>query len=433
MNWIVMTTTDSKGRTRIWKIKTEGNKILQTWGLEGGKFQETSDTAFAKNVGKKNEIAAEEQAKLEMDRQIESKRRKGYRLVGSNDIIGGEINWHARDPREIVPRNFRPMKPLNSQPSGADKYDILKFSLKRNGMGFLVIVNSFGDVFVPNIRGAIWHDKERDKHYLWERFNYIVDDVKRLVDAGHIPTKTMFAAELVPHKEAYDTADTFDFIGKVCRSLTPKSIELQDNKPCYLYLWGLLYLEGKSMENVSYDVADKTLNSLANGSRYLLPKKYIYRSYKSTNKLLSIARRKEMEGFVVYPPDGVPGGKLFNFNGQIKRPSNIWKAKPGMEDDFILIWNPKEGHGTFGTGKNQRKVGSVAAFQINPVSKELVFKGNVSGGLSDEEREKLATHVEWPKVGTVTFSSWTKYNKLFHPRIERFRDDKTVEECLEST
>lgn len=56
---------DSKGKERFWSVRTEGAKIIVSYGQIGGKTTEKVTTAKAKNVGKSNETTPEQQAVIE--------------------------------------------------------------------------------------------------------------------------------------------------------------------------------------------------------------------------------------------------------------------------------------------------------------------------------------------------------------------------------
>lgn len=82
----------STGADQVWKIRTEGNVIITTWGQLNGKMQETRDViAEGKNIGKKNETTAAEQAELEAESQWEKKKKKGY-VVDLKDAREGLVD-----------------------------------------------------------------------------------------------------------------------------------------------------------------------------------------------------------------------------------------------------------------------------------------------------------------------------------------------------
>lgn len=69
---------DKAGKERIWKVWTEGNKMHRISGLISGKKVSAERTFVGKNIGKKNETSAEEQAKIETEKQWIKQVDKGY-------------------------------------------------------------------------------------------------------------------------------------------------------------------------------------------------------------------------------------------------------------------------------------------------------------------------------------------------------------------
>lgn len=71
--------TDSKGKTRHWRIWVEGNVIKTEHGVMGGILVEASkEIKVGKNIGKANETTPEEQALSEAMSTIQKKRDKNY-------------------------------------------------------------------------------------------------------------------------------------------------------------------------------------------------------------------------------------------------------------------------------------------------------------------------------------------------------------------
>lgn len=56
---------DSKGKEREWSVETQGDKVIVTHGIVGGKSVSKVTRAKAKNIGKSNETTPEQQAILE--------------------------------------------------------------------------------------------------------------------------------------------------------------------------------------------------------------------------------------------------------------------------------------------------------------------------------------------------------------------------------
>lgn len=70
---------DSKGKLRIWVIRTEGAEIIENYGLIEGKQARNNKTCKGKNLGKSNETTPEQQAILEMKSRVAKKRDEGYK------------------------------------------------------------------------------------------------------------------------------------------------------------------------------------------------------------------------------------------------------------------------------------------------------------------------------------------------------------------
>lgn len=82
---------DSKGKSRIWKIYTNGAELIQEAGLLDGKLVKNAKFCIGKNIGKSNETTPEEQAELELESTWKSKKDEGYfetlEEVEENEVI----------------------------------------------------------------------------------------------------------------------------------------------------------------------------------------------------------------------------------------------------------------------------------------------------------------------------------------------------------
>lgn len=71
---------DKKGtKYQQWDVRTEGDKVIVTFGKEGGKMQEKVTVCEPKNVGRSNETTAEHQADLEAKSKWRKQFDKNYR------------------------------------------------------------------------------------------------------------------------------------------------------------------------------------------------------------------------------------------------------------------------------------------------------------------------------------------------------------------
>ena len=68
----------AKGATQICDISAEGDKFTVSWGQLDGAIQHKTTTCTPKNIGKKNEVSAEEQALKEAEAKHAKKIKSGY-------------------------------------------------------------------------------------------------------------------------------------------------------------------------------------------------------------------------------------------------------------------------------------------------------------------------------------------------------------------
>ena len=81
---------DKNGKEREWSIKVEGNKVIKSYGVTGGKLIISEREFEGKNIGKKNETTDEEQALVVAQRDWISQINEGY-APRENDVLGRKI------------------------------------------------------------------------------------------------------------------------------------------------------------------------------------------------------------------------------------------------------------------------------------------------------------------------------------------------------
>jgi DNA ligase-1 len=108
-------TQDTLGNTRIWYMVQNGSKYRTVSGLiDGEKVESDWSTAEGKNIGKKNETSASEQAKLEILAKYKKQLKTGYH----NDIKNIE-----KGTAYVEPMLAQPLHKLSKQPDFAkDKW-----------------------------------------------------------------------------------------------------------------------------------------------------------------------------------------------------------------------------------------------------------------------------------------------------------------------
>lgn len=72
---------DTKGKLRLLRIEAQLNTVVQSSGLVGGKLVTNRRACKPKNIGKKNETTANEQAVLEVNSIVTKKSKEGYYLT----------------------------------------------------------------------------------------------------------------------------------------------------------------------------------------------------------------------------------------------------------------------------------------------------------------------------------------------------------------
>jgi ATP-dependent DNA ligase len=78
MNLPVLYNIDKKGSTRMWEIKTSGDTIHVTHGLQDGEKIKTTEKVKGKNIGRANETTDAEQAVKEATSKWNKKKDLGY-------------------------------------------------------------------------------------------------------------------------------------------------------------------------------------------------------------------------------------------------------------------------------------------------------------------------------------------------------------------
>lgn len=425
---------------RYWIIVRSGNNLTTEWGaITGGTYTQhgrTEDTI--KEKGKRNTaafVSAEDNAIFNMDREIRKKMEEGYSLVH------GEVREVPKTADRIehnadLPKNLafcKPSKKPNKKAMGrTDLFCTVKFN------GETVVVHKQADG-----TGRVYSRRMIDITEWFPHLQVFVED-------SDIPPNSIllfegFMGRGATRKDAIRAASIF-------RSKPELAVEKQADEVMQFYLFRVPVWDGDDRERecpngkqltwveevVSPILLDK--RHRLNGKRFLHPIQ-LHRNL-SVDSALSLARKNKWEGMVGYLPDMCLGDQSWSFHGKPDRPTHFFKLKLDEEDDFVVRFNPDRGpeYGTWGTGKNQKRVGTLSMLQYG-ADGYLHYCGEVGTGLSDEEREQIArtlreTGKTYRGVAEVHFetrffiSEGDKSNAIQLPRIHRFRTDKGVSECI---
>lgn len=427
MSKIVLYGKTRTGKTKIWsawvvkKGKSGHTEIHYEWGMIDGKQQLTIDVvAKGVNEGKANETTPLQQARLTVERKAKKKSEEGYitTLDSVNEQVKS-ISFTERLPKELCfykPKNSIETKKITK----LEKALRLMKSIKEDGMMYIIRKSKAFGVEIYSRRIELETDK----------FPHLISEFERL------PNGTILLGEMV--LTGYDNhMKSFKNVTKICRSDIEKALARQ-----------------KELGNVSYRIFDLAffnhknyLTSVPYKSRYLKAKdiatlcdwdaesiSVIEMLNKTHEDALQYTKDNGIEGLVLWDSEGImEEGAAFTFNGKAYRPNMLWKSKPKYEDDFIVRFDPDNGIGEYGKGKNTGKVKSVFTYQLE--NEKEVFLGKCGGGLSDEQRDFYTT-AEYPRVWKIEYDAIQPGTGAL--RYPVFNDDRTligdkdIDECFMS-
>jgi hypothetical protein len=412
------------GRTgeRYWRVwldepSDDGDEVVFTsWGAIKGKQHkehgQTNDRPGPKGkAGKKEE--------------------EGYVEVGldGRPLLGGPVpRSDTIDFDKPLPKNLCFSKPRNNVTDAHIRKveSKLVYTRKVNGMMVIAYTDAAGDISL--------YSRRMDD--LTEHFPHLV---KAMIDLQVPPSSIMLFEAFVKNG---DTHDELLEVQAIMRSKAPRAQELQKARGWMkFYLFRLPFWEGAFLEDKP---AGKLITMMEKHFTDLFLS-YTDKKYKtqlsvvapfegSYDDALAIAEDEGYEGWVAYEEDEALGDRSYSFHGKPDRPKSCFKVKVDMEDDFIARWDPDNGKGNWGTGKNKGRVGTLSLYQNGPHNKEI-YICEVGSGLTDADREALADPACYPIVVAVKFQSrrfiskGADSNALFLPRVVKFHEDKGTPEC----
>lgn len=177
---------DSKGNIRVWWMEREGSRYRTASGIHGGAITYSGwNQCFAKNIGKKNETSAEQQAILEIEAQYKKKLARKY-YENKEDAAGTKYiaPMLAISYKDYKKRNF----PVYVQP----KLDGIRAVVTKDGifsregkplLGVRHISAILEDFF--QVYPEIILDGEMYNHELKDDFNSLTSWVKKESEHSH--------------------------------------------------------------------------------------------------------------------------------------------------------------------------------------------------------------------------------------------------------
>jgi len=448
------------GKIQVWEIQQTDDRVMTVWGQLGGAMQETVEVCKAKNVGRSNEQSPYDSAKKRMADLIKGKVKAGYYEVNPKTnkpltkASSGVLDFNDPNLNSTNFKIFKPQSSMNAHMKKLAEERAALFTRKRDGYMHYLITDEDGvtDLYSSNM--ALTHEKE-PKIPLIERFPHIEADLNKL---GLLP-KTMLVGEictsaLTHHDKQGHAVDDFQYVGAVLKSLTPRALELQEEKGALAFcIWDAVFVDGEPwvkevpawerFEAIHDMILEDSIQFLTVPEMVKLEEDGFgvtsvegrdeHLEYDDpddpVNDIVNYAKEKGWEGYVVVDPNATYGDKSWAFHGKNERPKFLCKLKPSLDVDVIVRWDPKNGLGEEGKGKHTGQVGSVAAFLWDHDKKEEVFVGKVGIGISDEQSKKWAKPKMYPMVWQCEILGWTNGGKMRSPSFTRLRTDKKPKDC----
>jgi ATP-dependent DNA ligase len=394
-------------------------EIHYEWGMIDGKQQLTIDiVAKGVNEGKANETTPLQQAHLTIERKAKKKSEEGYiETLDSVDEQIQSISFTERFLKELC--FYKPKNSIDAKKiAKLEKAKRLMKSVKEDGMMYIVRVSKAFGVEIYSRRMELETDK----------FPHLVPAFTGL------PNGTVLLGEMV--LTGYDShIKAFKDVTKICRSDAEKSLARQEEFGKVHYrIYDVAFA---NHENCLTSTAYKLRYEMAKDIASLCDSEYVkaIEMLKGTHaEAMQYVKDNRLEGLVLWDSEGImEDGTAYTFNGKAYRPNMLWKSKPKYEDDFIVRFDPDNGIGEYGKGKNNGKVKSVFTYQLE--NGEEVFLGKCGGGLSDEQRDFYTT-AEYPRVWRIEYDAiQPETGALRYPVFNADRTligDKFIEECLMS-
>ncbi len=335
-----------------------------------------------------------------------------------------EKNWmiHRMDPApayfEAMPQHVKPMLALAGELPTKEKEWAYEF--KWDGVRALVYVDG------GKVRAFTRNDKS------------LLSTFPELRDIGHHlgSRSAILDGEIVALDQ--DNRPNFSTLSTRLHVTSKPAIEkLRHSTPASFFAFDLLYLEGQSMTELSYDNRRAALESLnLQGETFATPPSL---TTTSGAKVLAISRERGFEGVVIKRRDSrySPGSR-----------SGSWiKVKNFLTQEVVI--------GGWTEGKGER-AGSLGALLLGlPTGDALEYVGKVGTGFTVATREELlarlkrlarkstpftrplgrsetalAHFVRPTIVGEVQFAEWTNDRHLRQPSWRGLRTDKKAKDVV---
>jgi len=354
---------DSKGKVRLWNIKSEGDSYFQQSGIENGKLTDwVGVKCKPKNIGKSNSTTAEQQALSEMQNKIGVKLKEGYYTTRE-----GALN----------DTTFTPML--------AHLYEDYKNKITFPQIGQPKLDGARANIYIKNGNVVCRTRSNRDYvsvPHLIEKFKPILDKHPTWILDGELYNSD--------YKDNFEDLMSIIRQGKPTTSDLEKSAELID-----LYVYDIYDTDDENLYNESRLEKLKVLKSELKESTIV--ESVVISCEKDIETNLDLFLEQGYEGMMLRNPKGI-----YKPNGRSK---DLLKCKIFEDKEFEIV-DVIEGNGAWqGCAKK-------ITVRLNDTDTcEASLKGTQSK-LAEVLKNK-AQYIS--KIVTVTYFGLTAYGKLRFP------------------
>jgi bifunctional non-homologous end joining protein LigD len=322
------------------------------------------------------------------------------------------------------PINIKPMlatlvdKPFNNKD--------WVFEVKWDGIRSIFYVHKMKDIFKLQSRNGI---------DITHRYPEIIESLKHVVKYNK---SAIFDGEIVVlNKEGYPEFGSHK--ERMSINSDREISRLSKTLPATYYLFDILYYDGQDLRNKDYIDRRKILSKILSQSNY------------NNKKRIRISDYIEQQGVAVFE-----NIKNMNIEGIIAKRKNSKYIQGTRSKDWLKIKNSKTqdcvviGY-TSGEGSREKYFGSLilAAYERG----RLRFVGHTGSGFNTNQLVRVYTRIKnmqidkphidhipylngkptWIKpqlVAEIKFDNWTNEKILRAPIFQRFREDKSPEDCI---
>lgn len=409
---------NTHGRTKFIELVLEESVVTRTWGLVGGKTQETSNRYGYINKNKSNEFTPEQAAEADYNRLIEKKIKEGYsKFDNIKELPDSDEDLMNFDNLPVAFCCSKPKISIDKETLDVMIRDgTARAFVKENGGCHFIQITSTGEVKIYSRRISNYTAK--------------YPELRAAFEGMCLPPKSLFAAELVVDKsdkfvghmerfKRFASIDRSDTLNGCVKKDVTKTLKLQEETPVKAVVFNILYFDGECYTNRPYKDNLELINSFIFPDSIRAPEEVKISSYDELSTMV-MEHGFDIEGLVIWNQEQ---NSEITYNGKASRRA-CYKLKALKEDDVIAYgWQE-------GTGAKQGKVGSLLIGKYNKELTEIIPMGNVGSGLKIKEGECEVSYWDFPCVIEITYDNRFPTGAYQFPRYIKRHEDKLPKDVV---